>query len=77
MELEQLTDINELGRREYREAWAWVNFCLEGSPTAKQELQSYLSEQASGETPEPLSRRLQRKIPRLNDTAREHFSKLR
>jgi hypothetical protein len=76
-ELEQLTDINELGRREYREAWAWVHFCLEGSPAAKQELQSYLSEQARGETPEPLSRRLQRKIPRLSDVAREHFSNLR
>jgi hypothetical protein len=76
-DLEALTDINQLGRREYREAWAWSHFCLEGPPAAKQELQGYLNDRAAGTPTESLGRRLQRRIPRMEEVAREHFANLR
>ncbi len=74
--LETLTDINDLGRREYREAWAWVHFCLDGPAVARQELQVYLAELSEGGATEPLGRRLQRRIPRLEETALAHFANL-
>ena len=56
--LEELTDVNQLGRREYREAWAWVHFCLEGPAEARQELQSYLHDLAQQNATESFGRRL-------------------
>ncbi len=76
-ELESLTEINQLGRREYREAWAWTHFCLEGPAAAKQELQNFLNDRAAAAPTESLGRRLQRKIPRMEEVAREHFANLR
>jgi len=76
-DLEGMTSLEQLGQREYREAWAWVAFCLDGPPEASRELQLYLTDLAEGNQSEPLSRRLQRRVPRLGESARSHFVQLR
>ena len=40
--LEKLVDVPQMGKPEYREAWAWVHFMLRGDPAAKKVLQDYL-----------------------------------
>jgi hypothetical protein len=72
-ELEAITELDALGREEYRDAWGWVHFLLHGPPPAREELIRYLGELASGAEPGPLSQRLRRKIPDLNRRVAEHF----
>jgi hypothetical protein len=72
--LEALTRVEQMGRDEYREAWAWVHFLLHGPPEAQQELVRYLQELASGPAPGPLSVRLRRRWPDLERRLVEHFS---
>jgi hypothetical protein len=40
--LEKLTDVKQMGKPEYREAWAWVHLMLRGDPAAKKVLLDYL-----------------------------------
>ncbi|MDX1944164.1 MAG: DUF1570 domain-containing protein [Pirellulaceae bacterium] len=72
-ELESLTDIEQMGRDEYRDAWAWIHWMLHGPPAARDELRSYLADLADGGDIGPLSRRLRRRIPSLSATVAEHF----
>jgi uncharacterized protein DUF1570 len=72
-ELEVLTKVEEMGRPEYRDAWAWVHFMLHGPPAARDELRRYLSEIAEGNEPGRLSDRLRRRLPDLNRRMAEHF----
>ncbi len=50
--LEKLTDISEMGNREYQESWAWVHFLMHDSPETHQMLARYLRTLA--ENPNPL-----------------------
>ncbi len=50
--LEKLTDIGEMGNREYQESWAWVHFLMHDSPETHQMLARYLRTLA--ESPNPL-----------------------
>ena len=72
-ELEALQSLDEMGRDEYRDAWAWVHFMLHGPVEANQELLHYLDDLAAGETVEPLSTRLKRRMPDLERRLAEHF----
>jgi hypothetical protein len=72
-ELESLSDLDEMGRAEYRDAWAWVHFMLHGPPEAREELLRYLSDLESGIDPGPLSTRLRRRIPDIHRQVIEHF----
>ena len=72
-ELETLRDLNEMKREHYRDAWAWVHFCLHGSREAYTELVHYLDELESGIDPGKLSDRLRRRIPNLERKLSEHF----
>jgi Protein of unknown function (DUF1570) len=72
-ELESLTKVEDMGRPEYRDAWAWVHFMLHGPPEAREELQRYLSEIAARSEPGRLSDRLRRRLPDLNRRIAEHF----
>jgi hypothetical protein len=72
-ELELLTKVEDMGRPEYRDAWAWVHFMLHGPPEAREELQRYLSEIAARSEPGRLSDRLRRRLPELNRRIAEHF----
>lgn len=40
--LEELRDVRQMERPEYREAWAWVHLMLRGGPAGRQVLRDYL-----------------------------------
>jgi len=71
--LEKLRDLSEMGRGEYRNAWAWVHFMLHGPPKARDELIRFLADIEAHVPPGNLSRRLERRIPNLNRAINEHF----
>jgi hypothetical protein len=72
-ELESLETIDDMGRDEYRDAWAWVHFMLHGPREAQEELTRYLDELHAGSDPGRLSDRLRRRLPDLNRRMAEHF----
>ena len=72
-ELEAIDDFDDMGRDEYRDAWAWVHFCLHGPVEARDELLRYLNDLEAGDEPGPLSTRLRRRIPNVDRRLAEHF----
>jgi hypothetical protein len=71
--LEKVADPAQMGRGEYRDAWAWAHFMLHGPPEAKDELTRFLGDIQARTPPGSLSARLRR---RLGDPERlfvEHF----
>jgi len=42
--LEQLSEVKQMLRPEYREAWAWMHFMLRGQPESRQVLLTYLQQ---------------------------------
>ena len=71
--LEQKRELAEMGRAEYRDAWAWVHFMLHGPEAARDELRKYLCDLEKSDSAEPLSRRLERRIPGLEKQLLVHF----
>jgi len=71
--LEGIEELDDMGREEYRDAWAWVHFMLHGPREARDELVRYLGELETGGDPGQLSDRLRRRIPDLNRRMAEHF----
>ena len=71
--LEQIVEMQELGSTEYRDAWSWVHFLLHGPPAAENALRSYLHELQAGIVPEPISARLRRALPNLEQRYVDHF----
>ncbi len=53
----------ELGAKDYRDAWAVVQFLLQGPPEGRLVLQAYLREIESGDVPTPLSELLKDALP--------------
>ena len=72
-ELEALAEVDQMGREEYRDAWAWVHLLLHGPREGREELVRFLDELESGADPGRLSDRLRRRIPDLNRRVAEHF----
>jgi hypothetical protein len=72
-ELESMRDLTTMGRDEYRDAWAWVHFMLHGPPEARQELVAFLKDVQANADAEPLSRRLSRRLPDVEQRVRKHF----
>jgi hypothetical protein len=72
-ELEDLEAVGEMGRAEYRAAWAWVHFMLHGPPQARQALVGYLGDLQASTNPVPLSQRLRHRIPDLEQQFIQHF----
>jgi hypothetical protein len=72
-ELEAIDDLDQMGRDEYRDAWAWVHYLLHGPREAREELIRYLGELETGGDPGKLSDRLRRRIPDLKRRLVEHF----
>ena len=56
--LERLTDVAEMQKPEYREAWAWVHLMLRGRPEAKPVLLAYLQQLRANPSPGALRPRL-------------------
>jgi hypothetical protein len=58
--LEGLADVRQMSPRDYREAWAWVHFLLQGTPENRERLREYLSDlRTSAPDAAPLSQRFQ------------------
>lgn len=60
--LERLTDVGEMQKPEYREAWAWVHMMLRSSPETRQTLCDYMQTLRTTAKPGPL-------MPKLKDAA--------
>jgi hypothetical protein len=56
--LEKLEQVKQMEKPEYREAWAWVHFMLNGHPAARRVLLDYLQTLRSSSSPPPLLPRL-------------------
>ena len=72
-ELENKQQLAEMGRNEYRHAWAWVHFMLHGPPEARQELANYLADIREGTPPGSLSARLSAAVPNPDAAIVTHF----
>ncbi|MHB1036652.1 MAG: hypothetical protein ACYC35_18150 [Pirellulales bacterium] len=72
--LERKKDLPEMGATDYRYAWAWVHFMIEGPPAAHDELVRYLADIRSGAPPGLLSQRLERRLPGVERRLAEHFT---
>ncbi|MBN01722.1 MAG: hypothetical protein CMJ77_21635 [Planctomycetaceae bacterium] len=74
--LEQFSELSEMKRDDYRDAWAWVHFMLNGPQEAQAELKSYLADVQSHIPPGSLRLRLQRRLPNLTSDFVQHFESL-
>ena len=73
--LEGLRELNEMGQREYRDAWAWVHFMLHGPQAARIELVGFLTDLENHVPPAPLSERLRKRVPNVEQQFAQHFKK--
>lgn len=62
--LEGFTQVAQMEKPEYREAWAWVHYMLRSGPNARKVLHDYLQQLRTDPTPGPL-------LPRLRDALGE------
>lgn len=72
-DLEAKADISQMGRSEYRDAWAWVHFMLLGPVPAREELKGFLADLHHSTPPGRLSERLAGRLPKLEAEFTEHF----
>lgn len=72
-ELEALSDLKQMGRTEYRNAWAWTHFLLHGPPQAREVLHRYLGDIQALTPPDQLSRRLRHRMPEMERDFADHF----
>jgi hypothetical protein len=71
--LERLANLQQMGRSEYRDAWAWTHFMLHGPEPARTELVRFLRDIQMRNPPGQLSTRLQRNMAQLDDAFRQHY----
>lgn len=72
-QLENKQELKEMGRSEYRNAWAWVHFMVHGPPAARVELVRFLADIREGTPPGNLSDRLARRFSDPEDALVQHF----
>ncbi|REJ93659.1 MAG: hypothetical protein DWQ35_09920 [Planctomycetota bacterium] len=75
--LESWQRLDEMGRSEYRYAWAWAHFLLHGPPQARQTLQAYFADVAAHAPPGQVSDRLARVYADPEGALVEHFKRFR
>jgi hypothetical protein len=71
--LESLENPTTMSKGDYRDCWAWTHFLLHGPPAARDELFRYLRDLKSPPMPSPLSRRLARNVPDLQQQLKTHL----
>jgi hypothetical protein len=74
--LEKLSEVKQMLKPEYREAWAWAHFMLRGKPEAKAVLLSYMQQLRTQSKPPPLLPKLEEAFAAPNDALAEHLSLL-
>ena len=74
--LEKLEKVEQMQRADYREAWAWMHFCLHSSEDTRQILLTYLQDLHASPTPEPLSVRIARDYPEHGERFRAYVATL-
>jgi hypothetical protein len=72
--LEAKSDLSQMGATEYRDAWAWVHFTLNGPKEAQEELIRFLPESRKAHAAKPLSVRLLQRMPDLHQRFVTHFA---
>ncbi len=75
--LEEAGDISEMGRAEYRDAWAWAHFMIHGPVEARHELARFLLDIQGNTPPGLLSERLARRLPNPRAGLSSHFKSWR
>lgn len=71
--LEAKRQLLDMGGKDYRDAWGWVHFLLHGPAEAREELTAYFADIQSGREPVPLSQRLKRRLPDLEQRVLQHL----
>jgi hypothetical protein len=71
--LEARQDVADMNAGDYRDAWAWVHFLLNGPPEAHDELVRFLDDIARGAAAGQLSRRLETRLGGAEARLAEHF----
>ena len=74
--LEQVSRVQDMKEPEYREAWAWVHWMLQGSDKGKEVLQGYLQQLRTNPTPGPLQPRLAAEVPDVSEVVRNHLKQI-
>lgn len=72
--LERLDQVQQMGRVQYQESWAWVHFMLRGSPQGKQILLAYLQQLREPTPPGPLLPKLRQVYPSPADSLVRHLA---
>ena len=70
--LESIESLDQMGAREYREAWAWVHFMLHGPAATNDVLLGFLKSLQNGQTAIPISQQLAASA-NLNAIFANHF----
>jgi hypothetical protein len=71
--LEAISEFERFGRNEYRDAWAWTHFLLEGMREGPTLVRGYLQELREQRDPGPLSQRVRQALPEAEQRLVQHF----
>ncbi len=71
--LERMSALSDMGKSQYRDAWAWVHFMFHGPRAAHAELGSFLQDFRENTPPGLLSQRLERRVPGTRQRLVAHF----
>ncbi|MBM3978948.1 MAG: hypothetical protein FJ304_01435 [Planctomycetes bacterium] len=71
--LEKFTQVAQMEKPEYREAWAWVHLMLRSGPAAKKVLHQYLQALRTDSNPGPLLPRLAEAVPEPEQALVDHL----
>ena len=74
--LEGLTEVQDMNKPEYREAWAWTHFMLHSTPKAKHVLLQYLQTLRTNPKPGDLRPALAAAVPNLEAALERHLAGL-
>jgi hypothetical protein len=74
--LEQLKEVAQMQKPEYREAWAWVHFMLKGSPAARKVLLDHLQTLRANPNAGELLPKLREAVPDLDRALSDHLGRI-
>jgi hypothetical protein len=75
--LEKLGQVKQMEKAEYREAWAWVHFCLRGDLRARNALLKYLARLRELPNPGPFLPELHAAVGNPEQALHEHLERTR